>query len=205
VGSQRGATPGDTWPHAATEAAGERHAGPRAATCGDSWSVHGMQEVRGSNPRSSTAGHGHYSNSEPVIGPLLRGNPRAGLAAVRLLTCGDLRSAASVAAQRLGDAQEVASSGYRGLPRIAQRHALRTARSSASPVPARERHRNGLRRWWPPRSRGPCEQPAAARGTQLWGRCRAVGADNAFTSCDLGVLLEETAKPVASWFRQIGD
>ena len=37
-------------PQTATEAAGELHAGPRSATCGDGRSVHGMQEVWGSNP-----------------------------------------------------------------------------------------------------------------------------------------------------------
>jgi hypothetical protein len=54
VGSQRGATRGDARPHTATEAAGERHAGPRSATCGGGRSVYGMQEVRSSSLRSST-------------------------------------------------------------------------------------------------------------------------------------------------------
>ena len=53
-GSQRAATPGDARPRPATEAAGELHTRPRPATCGDTRSMHGMQEARGSNPHSST-------------------------------------------------------------------------------------------------------------------------------------------------------
>lgn len=40
VGSQRATIPGDARPHAATEAAGERHAGLRPATCGDGWNLY---------------------------------------------------------------------------------------------------------------------------------------------------------------------
>src|ERR1022692_2608468 len=67
LGSQRGPAPGDARPCPATEAAGERHTGPRAATCGDSWSVHGMQEVRSSSLRSST-----FRRSEAICADLDR-------------------------------------------------------------------------------------------------------------------------------------
>jgi hypothetical protein len=54
VGSQGGQAPGDARPRPATEAADDRHAGPRPATCGDGRNVYGMQEVRSSSLRSST-------------------------------------------------------------------------------------------------------------------------------------------------------
>src|ERR1022692_1941351 len=63
VGSQRGATPGDARPRPATEAPGERHTGPRPATCGDGRSVHGMQEVRSSSLRSSTRSRAYFECS----------------------------------------------------------------------------------------------------------------------------------------------
>jgi hypothetical protein len=74
VGSQRAATQGDARPRAATEAAGERHTGPRQATPSDSWSVHGMQEARGSSPLSSTAVQRNISNIEPMTDTARRGN-----------------------------------------------------------------------------------------------------------------------------------
>ena len=54
VGSQRGQAPGDTRPHPATVIAGSRHAWRHLAPPGDGPGLYGMQEVRGSNPLSST-------------------------------------------------------------------------------------------------------------------------------------------------------
>jgi hypothetical protein len=73
VGSQGGQAPGGVRPRPATEAAGQRHAGPRPATPGDGRSVHGMQEVRSSSLRSST--HPEFSQvralsmADPYVRP----------------------------------------------------------------------------------------------------------------------------------------
>ena len=69
VGSQRRQAPGDTRPHPATVIAGSWHAGPRSALSGDEPGLYGMQEVRGSNPLSSTLfrGQRHISILEMIF------------------------------------------------------------------------------------------------------------------------------------------
>jgi hypothetical protein len=59
VGSQHRPASGHTGPRPAIVVAGERHARLRPALSGNGRSVYGMQEVRSSNLRSSTAGQRH--------------------------------------------------------------------------------------------------------------------------------------------------
>jgi hypothetical protein len=54
VGSQCRQAPGDIRPHRAKVLAAKRHAGRLLALSGDGPGLYGMQEVRGSNPLSST-------------------------------------------------------------------------------------------------------------------------------------------------------
>jgi hypothetical protein len=67
VGSQRRQAPGDIWPHPAKVAAAKQLIGPRQATPSDGWSVYGMQEVRGSNPLSSTQVKNIIRNPAPTL------------------------------------------------------------------------------------------------------------------------------------------
>jgi hypothetical protein len=100
--------------------------------------IHGMQEVWGSNPHSSTQGHAHNSNSEPVTGPApeghLRGSFAASVITVGLLTCGGAEDGPALSVMsRIDDVQEVPSSASEG-GRLQQ--ALNTRRSVAGDVPA---------------------------------------------------------------------
>ena len=54
-GSQRAQVPGLVWRRPANVAAGQHHTGRQEAALSDPSSVYAMQEVRGSNPRSSTS------------------------------------------------------------------------------------------------------------------------------------------------------
>jgi hypothetical protein len=146
VGSQRGPAPDEARPRSATESAGDHHAGPRPATCGNGRSAYGRQEVRSSSLRSSTRSRAYFECSAgdwACPSGASEGQFAARSSAVGLLTCGgDEDGPAPSAVLGIGDVQQVTSSGrrgFRGLPggthRTRQDHPL--ARCQRGSVTAR--------------------------------------------------------------------